>query len=83
MHGFSGMSPTMKSSSDPYLFPVPEGNLALSQGCTMLEPTRAKEVIESAQGGSLYYVYTHFEKNRGPDYCADDNLMSIDLPVLQ
>ena len=83
LHGFEGMNPTAVTSDDPFVFPIPQGNLALSQGCTMLEPRRAKEVIDLAQGGSLYYVFTDFEKNRGPDYCADENLMAIDLPVFQ
>jgi hypothetical protein len=83
LHGFNGMNPAYISSFDQQLMPVPQGNLALSQGCTMLEPRRAKEVIDLAQGGSLYYVFTNFEKNYGPDYCADENLMAVDLPVLQ
>ncbi len=75
MHGFKGMNPFSVSSQDADLQPVPQGNLATSQGCSMLEPTRAKEVIDAAKGGSFYYIFTEQEKNEGSMYCGDDKLL--------
>lgn len=77
MHGFQGMNPTVISSNDldPSAILSKVGNLALSQGCTMLEPSRAKEVIDLLKGDSLYYNFTREEKLKGNSYCVDDNLM--------
>jgi hypothetical protein len=80
MHGFKGMNSTVISSSNP----APErslsetGNLALSQGCSMMESNRAKEVINDLKGNSLYYVYSAAEKNESESYCADRNLLQMD-----
>lgn len=74
MHGFKGMNPFSISSSDVDQKPVPQGNLATSQGCSMLEPSRAKEVIDSAKDGSFYYIFTEYEKQEGSLYCADENI---------
>jgi len=83
MHGFRNMSPVVASSDDLN----PKDNLnrktsgfpALSKGCTMLEPRRAKEVINMIKsdddGPGLYYNYTQEEKALGENYCADTNLM--------
>lgn len=75
MHGFNGMNSFRISSADSDVQPVPEGNLATSQGCSMLESTRAREVIDAAKGGSFYYIFSEFEKQQGLSYCADQNLM--------
>ena len=72
MHGFKGMNPFSISSYDADQPPVTEGNLATSQGCSMLEPSRAKEVIDAAKGGSFYYIFTEHEKHQGSSYCADE-----------
>lgn len=74
MHGLKGMNPFTVSSSDADQQPFPEGNLATSQGCSMLEPSQAKEVIDAAKGGSLYYIFSEQEKKLGSSYCADQNL---------
>lgn len=81
MHGFAGMNPAVVSSNDDeteiaeQLFAP--GNLAVSQGCTMIQPDRAKEVIDTVQGYSLYYNYTTAEKNEAAGYCADKSLLDI------
>lgn len=82
MHGFNHMNPVKATSDDanPMSNVNAVGNVALSQGCTMLEPSRAQEVIgkikaKSSSGGSLYYNYTQEEKALGEDYCGETNLM--------
>lgn len=75
MHGFKGMNSFRVSSTDADQQPVPVGNLATSQGCSMLEPSRAKEVIDLAKGGSFYYIFTEYEKQKGSSYCVDESLL--------
>lgn len=82
MHGFNHMNPVKATSddADPMENVRAVGNVALSQGCTMLEPRRAQEVIgkikeKGSSGGSLYYNYSQEEKALGQDYCGETNLM--------
>lgn len=82
MHGYEGMNPSMASSDDedPKKAINAYGDVATSWGCTMLEPERAHEVINTIKekgngGGSLYYNYTQEEKALGQDYCGETNLM--------
>jgi len=81
MHGFKDMNPAVASSSDenPKEALHAWGNVAMSKGCPMLEPERAREVINKIKsndnGPSLYYNYTQEEKALGENYCADTNLM--------
>ncbi len=75
VHGFKGMNKNIAKSSDPEAQLKVDGNLALSQGCTMMETGVAKQVIDRLQGGSLYVNYTPYEKEKGADYCLDENLL--------
>ena len=82
MHGYEGMNPSLASSTDnpPTKNLKTTGNVALSWGCTMLAPERAREAIDtlkdtSGAGGSLYYNYTQEEKALGEDYCGNSHLM--------
>lgn len=68
MHGFKGIS---------------ANNVALSQGCSMLEPAAAREVIDQVKDFSLYYIYSSAEKSQYDGYCADSGFSgSRDSPKL-
>lgn len=82
MHGYEGMNPSKATSddADPQKGINASGDVATSWGCTMLEPQRAKEVINTIKeknggGGSLYYNYTQEEKALETDYCGEAHLM--------
>lgn len=83
MHSFPDVTNDVASSDDakpklrvdPYSF-------YMSQGCTMVGPKVADEIIDTikapntSSGGSLYYNYSSVEKSRGESYCGDENLMT-------
>ena len=83
MHSFPNMPSESASSDDPYVNgPLrSEGPFSLSQGCPMLSPKYASEIVNKikastkSSGGSLYYNYSSVEKGRGPSYCGEEKLM--------
>jgi len=82
IHGFKDMIESVASSDDSnpvlnslYVPKDQDWGLALSQGCTMLAPKQATEVINMIKNGAVYYNYFKDEKEKGAAYCGDDQLM--------
>lgn len=82
MHSFPDVTNDVATSDDvkPSLKTDPY-SYYLSQGCTMVGPKVADEIIDTikapntSSGGSLYYNYSSVEKSRGESYCGDESLM--------